>query len=244
MKNMNNNKLTWSDAIEKVMLNSGYFATLKQLHEEAPKFKQFDGKTPNKTINERVQRDKRFTKIMPGLWALTKYLSKLPKHINPNIEKNKKEVEKVTHSLIQGYIIEIGNIKGFSTFSPDKNGFFLNKKIGDIITLPKCPSFTYEHVLQHIKFIDVIWFNNRKYPSNIIEVEHSTPFKNSFLKFLELQDFATKMTIVAPKERYDKYEREISRSVFNPIYKKVKFVSYDQIEKQYTTSLKMDSFLL
>jgi len=241
MKNMNNKKMTWSNAIEKVMLESDGFATLKQLHEKAPKLKHFDGITPHKTINERVQRDKRFTKIMPGLWALTKYLDKLPKHINPNNENDKKEVEKITHSLIQGYIVEIGNIEGFSTFSPDKNGLFLNKKIGDIITLQKCPDFTYKKVLDRIKYIDVIWFNKRKYPSKIIEVEHSTNFRNSLLKFLELQDFATEMTIVASKEKYDKFEKEISSVTFNPINKKVKFKSYNDVEKRYSASLNWNS---
>ena len=84
---MDNKQLTWSEVIEQVMLNRGYFATLKQLHEEAPKLKTFIGKTPDRTINERVQRDKRFTKIMPGLWALSEYLNKLPDHLNPKIEK-------------------------------------------------------------------------------------------------------------------------------------------------------------
>ncbi len=65
-------EITWSDAVEKAIVQLGYFATLKQIYEIAPTFKRFEGVTPHKTINERVQRDKRFYKILPGLYGLIK----------------------------------------------------------------------------------------------------------------------------------------------------------------------------
>ena len=239
---MDNKQLTWSEVIEQVMLNRGYFATLKQLHEEAPKLKTFIGKTPDRTINERGQRDKRFTKIMPGLWALSEYLNKLPDHLNPKIEKSEQEKATISHALIQGYLIEIGNMKGYSTFTPDKNGLFLDKRLADIISIQSCPEFTYDRIIQHVEYIDVIWFNQREYPSNVIEVEHSTNFRNSFLKFLELQDFATKMTIVAPTERREQFGREIIRTTFETINRRVNFISYDDVEKMYSTSVALKSF--
>jgi len=239
---MKNEQLTWSEAIEKVMLDRGYFATLKQLHEEAPKLKTFIGKTPDRTINERVQRDKRFTKIMPGLWALKQYLDKLPDHLNPRVQKSEQEKLAISHALIQGYLIEIGNMKGYLTFTPDKNGLFLDKRLADIISIQNCPEFTYDRIMQHVKYIDVIWFYQREYPSNVIEVEHSTDFRNSFLKFLELQDFATKMTIVAPTRRLEQFNREITRTTFETINRRVNFISYDDVEKIYSTSIALKSF--
>ena len=238
---MNNKQSTWSEIIEKVMLSRGYFATLKQLHDEVPKLKTFIGKTPDKTINERVQRDERFTKIMPGLWALTQYLDKLPDHLNPRVEKSEQEKVAISHALIQGYLIEIGNMKGFSTFTLDKNGLFLDKKLADIISVQSCPEFTYDRIIQHVKYIDVIWFNQREYPSNVIEVEHSTNFRNSFLKFLELQDFATKMTIVAPIKRREQFNRETTRTTFETINKRINFISYDDVEKIYSASVSLKS---
>ena len=227
---------TWADVIETVMKSHGYFATLKQLHNEAPKLKEHSGKTPSMTINYVVQVDSRFTKIMPGLWALSEYLDKLPYHLNPKIQKSEQEKNAISHALMQGYLIEIGNMKGYSTFTPDKNGLFLNKRLADIISVQNCPVFTYDRVLQHVKYIDVIWLNEREYPANVIEVEHSTDFRNSFLKFLELQDFTTKMTIVASHERYKQFEREIKRATFGAISKRVNFVSYDDVEKNYVAS--------
>ncbi len=240
---MSAKKLTWSDAIEKVMLNHKYFSTLKILNEEVPKlYGDSVGKTPDRTINERLQRDARFKKIMPGLWALTAYSDKLPKHVNLDMEKSPTKKAEITHSLIQGYMIEIGNAKGFDTFSPDKNKPFLNGKLKDISKLEKFPEFTYEKVWKKIKGIDVIWFNEREYPANIIEVEHSTNCQRSLLKFVELQDFRTKMTIVAPKEKESQYKRVISSAAFKVLKDRVQFVNYDDVTKIYSNS--MDSMKL
>ncbi len=75
---------TWSDAIEQAIIQLGYFATLKQIYQVAPLFKRFNGLTPHKTINERVQRDKRFYKILPGLYGLRNHLDKIPLEYLPN----------------------------------------------------------------------------------------------------------------------------------------------------------------
>jgi hypothetical protein len=74
--------MTYSDAIEQVMLNNGYFAPLKLLYGEIWKYKDktsVEGKTPIATIQERVQRDRRFTKIGYGVYALTDKLPVLKK---------------------------------------------------------------------------------------------------------------------------------------------------------------------
>ena len=48
------------------MIHNGFYAPLKTIYQEIWKYKdrsQIVGKTPNMTIQERVQRDPRFTKI-------------------------------------------------------------------------------------------------------------------------------------------------------------------------------------
>lgn len=80
---------TWSDAVERAIIQLGYFATLKQIYEVAPLFKNFEGLTPHKTINERVQRDKRFYKILPGLYGLMNSLDKIPIEYQPTDFLNK-----------------------------------------------------------------------------------------------------------------------------------------------------------
>ena len=194
-------ELTWSEAIEQAIIQNGYIATLKEIYQIAPTLKQFNGLTPDRTINERVQRDKRFVKLKPGLYGLKNYLEKLPDEFNPKISKTQADEDKITHAYIQGMLLEIGNINGFKTFAPDKSGRFTSKKLCDIMTLKELPKFTYEHILQSTRFIDVIWFNDRNFPNSIFEVENSTNFRNSLVKFVELQDFTTSMIMIAPNEK-------------------------------------------
>lgn len=238
------NKVTWSEAIEQAIIELGYFATLKQIYQVAPKYKEFNGLTPDRTINERVQRDKRFYKIKPGLYGLKEYLNKLPDAYNPNIDKSEEQENKITHSYIQGLLIEIGNIKGFNTFTPDKNQPFLSKKLGDVSTLNEIPNFTFESIIKSTKYIDVLWFNERMFPNSIFEIENSTNFRNSLVKFVELQDFNTSMTIIAPKDesKIRKFKQEIDKSAFLSIKNKVKFFDYEYIIKLYTNQIESKQF--
>jgi hypothetical protein len=107
-------ELTWSDAVEMAIIQLGYFATLKQIYEKAPLFKIFEGLTPHKTINERVQRDKRFYKILPGLYGLTNHLDKIPIEYQPDnyleqqIENEAIESEVKSTSKIIQQTIRVG----------------------------------------------------------------------------------------------------------------------------------------
>ena len=108
---------TWSDAVERAIIQLGYFATLKQIYDVAPLFKKFEGLTPHKTINERVQRDKRFYKILPGLYGLVNHLDKIPLEYQPNdfldkeILKNPIQVEIENTSKIIQQTIRVGQEK-------------------------------------------------------------------------------------------------------------------------------------
>lgn len=244
---MEKKDLTYSDAIEKVMLHNNYYAPLKLIYGQIWKYKdksKIKGKTPNMTIQERVQRDKRFIRLQAGIYGLKAYLDKLPDEYNPNILKTEEEENKIAHSHIQGMLIEIGNIKGFKTFSPDKNSLFIGKKLKDITTEEKIPNFTFENILKSIKYIDVIWFNDRNFPNSVFEVENSTDFRNSLVKFVELQDFMTEMILIAPKEKrkLNKFQQEIEKSAFSSIKNRVKFFDYEYIEKLYNNQIAFKEF--
>jgi hypothetical protein len=235
---------TWSEAMEMAIIQLGYIATLKQIYAIAPSFKDFKGLTPHKTINERVQRDDNFIKLRPGLYGLKNYLNELPDEYNPNIKKSEEEENIITHSYVQGMLIEIGNFSGFKTFTPDKNGLFVKKKLSEIITQPNIPTFTFKNIIQSTKYIDVIWFNERQFPNSIFEVENSTNFRNSLVKFVELQDFGTTMTLVAPNEqsKINKFKQEIEKAAFVSIKNRVKFYDYEYIEKLYNHQIASQQF--
>ena len=141
-------------------------------------------------------------------------------------------------------LIEIGNLSGFNTFTPDKNSLFITKKLSEISTQKEIPNFTFDGIIQSAKYIDVIWFNERQFPNAIFEVENSTNFRNSLVKFVELQDFTTSMTIIAPKEesKTKKFNQEIEKSAFSSIKGRVKFFDYEYVEKLYNHQVASQQF--
>jgi len=72
--------LTYSEAIEKVMKDNGNFAPLKFIYDNIEKYREKTGKTPDNSIQERVQRDIRFTRISKGVYALTEFLDDVDKN--------------------------------------------------------------------------------------------------------------------------------------------------------------------
>lgn len=85
-------------------------------------------------------------------------------------------VEESLHSVIQGRLIEIGNIRGFNTFCPDKSRRFNDVELGKITTLDKCPELQFSDY-DLLRKIDVIWFKEKGknyIPENAFEVEIST----------------------------------------------------------------------
>jgi len=226
--------LTFSDAIEQVMIANGYYAPLQLIYKEIAAYRPLTGKTPFKTIQERVQRDKRFVRIGVGVYALARYLDKLPQQPSP---RTRDEARGYVHTRIQGMLIELGNMEGFNTFTSDKSKVFDNKLLGNIATLKEVPQFTYPEIVRSTRYIDVIWFNNDGFPEKAFEIEDSTDFRSALVKFTDLRFFNMRFHLIAALERKAKYEREISRSVFSTIASRCHFISYDEITQLYEARL-------
>jgi len=228
--------LTYSDAIEKIMLNNGYIAPLKLLYKKIWDYKdksKIKGKTPFNSIQERVQRDKRFTKIGLGVYALTEHLPDLQKEIEA---KTPKEIIERKHATIQGMLLEIGNFKKdvMDTYTNDRNWTFQGKKLGNLSTIKKLPYFTYKNIIEDsVRYIDVIWFNKRNFPYSIFEVEDSTDFRDALIKFSELQDFLAEFYCIAEDNRRTKFEKEIKKNAFAPIRNRVIFRTYEEVKSDY-----------
>jgi len=231
---MRQEELTYSEAIEKVLLAHNYVAPLRKIYKEIVKYRPLTGQTPFKTIQERVQRDPRFTRIGLGIYALTEYLDKLPVAPKP---QSKEEEKEQTHYSIQGMLLEIGNMEGFDTYSPNKNAIFDNKPLMHIMTLSEFPNFTYPNIIQSVRFIDVLWFNDRGFPKSAFEVEITPQFRNSLVKFSELCDFYVTFYLIAEAENQDKYHREISRPVFREVKERCLFKTCDQVRDMYLKSV-------
>jgi hypothetical protein len=219
------------EAVILAMKQNGGYATLGHLYQTAPKIhgSKWGTKTPFASIRRIVQKYNEFFKIRPGLWALTSEKDKVLRLFAS--EGTKTREREYSHYFYQGLVAEIGNLQGFQTYIPaqDRNKPFAEQKLGNVTTLSEFYEFTYPDVLRRAKTIDVTWFNDRKYPTSVFEIEHSTDIQNSLLKFVELQDFRTKFYIIADTIRKAEFENKISFYAFSSIKPFVKFWDYDSV---------------
>lgn len=215
-------------------------ATLGQLNQEVFKIEdcEWKTKTPFASIRRIVQLNKDIYKIKPGLYGLVSHKRQNEtKGIFEETAKNKdsKEVSEFNHSYYQGLVLIIGNLKGYQTFLPnqDKNKLFLSEKLGNLSTLDKIPKVSYQNLVQRSSTIDAIWFNEKVMPHSFFEIEHSTDIQNSLLKFNDLQDFNSRMFIVADKRRKEEFENKRNYAAFKDIKSRVEFLNYENLTKQY-----------
>ena len=140
-------------------------------------------------------------------------------------------------------MINIGNLKGFQTYSPqqDKNKIYLDKPLKEMRTLEQIPSYSHDVLVKRSETVDVIWFNERLMPNSFFEVEHSTELQNSLVKFCDLQDFYVRMFIVADKNRRGELEQKLRYKSFLDVANRVKFLDYESVVKQYEIEVIRDS---
>lgn len=230
---MGQKKYTQVQQVIDTLRKIGGYATLGDLYHLVDT-KSWATKTPNESIRRIVQQSGEIFKIQPGLWALEECREEVMRKfdIEPQEEKS---VERFTHGYYQGLIIEIGNMKHYTTYVPaqDQNRKFIEKPLKDICSTIHIPAFSYKELTDRARTVDVIWFNERNMPDTFFEVEHSTDIQNSITKFCDLQDFNSRFLIVAPQNRKEQFDKVISRTAFKDVKKRVSFSSYETIYRQY-----------
>lgn len=135
--------------------------------------------------------------------------------IHPRVkEETKNTVEESLHSVIQGRLLEIGNIRGFHTYCPDKSKRFNERKLEEIATLKTCPDLQFSDY-NLLRQIDVIWFVNRGsnfVPEYAFEVELSTGVWSGFGRMATLLDYKNVGFYVISNDKR-KYKQVISSFV-------------------------------
>jgi len=139
------------------------------------------------------------------------------------ISSSKNTAEESLHNVLQGRLLEIGNIRGFQTFCPNKSKTFNGQPLGNIATLKECPPLQFsEHDV--LRQIDVLWFRERgsKFiPECGFEVELSTGTWSGVGRLATLIDYAnTRLFIVSDDTK--KYQQVLNAfSDFKPRYNHV-----------------------
>jgi hypothetical protein len=223
------------DAVIKVMEDKGGFSTLGQLYQNVD-VSNWKTKTPFASIRRIVQDERYFFKVKPGLWALNSHKDLVLQNFSIGDKSSKMKEDEFSHSYYQGLLVEVGNLEGYETFIPnqDKNKMYLAKPLKEYLTANEFYNFTYEHIIKKVNTIDVCWFNKRKFPNSIFEIEHSSDIQNSLMKFLYLQDFNTKFNIVADKAREREFKSKLSSYAFDSIRDRVKFIEYNSISRYHS----------
>jgi len=118
------------------------------------------------------------------------------------------------HSVLQGRIIEIGNIRGFQTYCPDGSKQFNRKKISEIISLKQCPRLQFSDY-DVLRRIDVLWFREKGknfIPEYAFEVEISTGTWSGVGRLATLIDYSNVKLYVISNDlrRYDQVMHSFS----------------------------------
>jgi hypothetical protein len=132
-------------------------------------------------------------------------------------------VEESLHSVIQGRLIEIGNIRGFHTFCPDKSKKFNDVELGKISTLTKCPELQFSNY-DLLRKIDVIWFREKGkhfIPENAFEVEMSTGTWSGVGRLTTLIDY-NNVGLYIISDTPKKFEQVIDTLDFHHRYNHIK----------------------
>lgn len=239
------------EAVIETLENLGGVATLGELNREVFKIKdcRWNTKTPFASIRRIVQQTKGIYKIKPGLYGLEKLRKQIEERgIIVETEKNKDsdDIKKFNHTYYQGILLIIGKCHQMQTFVPrqDMNKkFYDGKRLQDLSTLTEQPMYSYAQTVKRSSTIDAIWFNERSMPHSFFEIEHSTDIQNSLLKFNDLQDFYVRMVIVADIKRKPEFESKLCFHAFDALRlnKRVAFLSYDALIKQYEMEMEKQS---
>lgn len=144
-----------------------------------------------------------------------------------------------THEEAEAILLELGNMFGFKTYTPDLSKQYKGRKLGDISTLKEIPSgFFASDILDIIKEIDVIWFK-KDVPEYCFEVEHTTDIIKGLWRLYQIEQLkGVKFFIIAPLEAYPKFEKFMLRRPFKDLKDKCIFKSYRDLISLYNLAIK------
>lgn len=158
----------------------------------------------------------------------------------PIFEENEKPktVEESLHSVLQGRLLEIGNIRGYQTFCPDKSKKFNDINLDEIATLRTCPELQFSDY-DLLRQIDVIWFKprgNNFIPEYAFEVELSTGVWSGVGRMATLMDYSNVGLYVIANDS-KKYSQVINS--FTEYQDRYKFIANDLVGELYSAELNL-----
>lgn len=231
--------LTKVGAMKKLMEENKGAVTWKQIYENIERY--YPAAKVSKAWKEglrgvlyrEIKNNRNFKRIGLGIFALDDYQEEakpLPK-------------QKIRfHSFMEGCLLEMGNFKKFVTYTPDKTAIFKdNVFLKQIETIEEFPIFTYQEIINVVRRIDVIWFNQEgfKFPHKVFEVVDSIgTLSESLNRCLQLRAFNLHFYIVAPEEYKKKVEEKINTEPYFAFKDRFSFLDYEKVTSLYELAVK------
>lgn len=111
-------------------------------------------------------------------------------------------VEESFHAILQGRLLEIGNVRGYATYCPDKSRRFNGSTLSERATLNTCPQLQFSDY-ELLRYIDVLWFREKGsnfIPEYAFEVELSTGTWPGVGRMATLLDYSQVQLFVVSSE--------------------------------------------
>jgi len=150
-----------------------------------------------------------------------------------------KEEDQLAHEEVEGFLLHLGNLLGFDTYTTDKSSKTkIGEELGNLCTLREIPAFTgFPETLDTARQIDVIWFKDR-YPKYCFEVEHTTDVTKGLLRLYQVKELNASLFIVASSSKRSKFDLEIRKEPFNKIKERYIFRTYTELLELYNCAQK------
>lgn len=149
----------------------------------------------------------------------------------PEVSITLPEIKDITnHSEAELILLKLGYILGYDTYSPDRNKEAYGQKLDDFVSLDSIPQFTTATLLDTIKNIDVIWFED-EFPVYCFEIEHTTGVTTGLLRLYQTSQLNTKLFVVAPTNVLKKFDKEMNKMPFKKMRNRYIFRSYEDLGK-------------
>ena len=231
----------WEIAILKVLEKHNGIATLKNFYEEVPpQIERTRTTDANHDIRGYLRRLKNVKKEIKQIGLSTYALLdvKADNVIYENIQDRDFEKEffnlpqNQIHGYVEGMLIEIGNLKNYQTYTPDKNVVFNGEPLSDLMTYDEIPKFTYQDILNVVRQIDVIWFKDR-FPYLTFDIEFSTQISMALVRANELRNFKASFYVVADESKENLFNTKANVSTFQGIKDNTKFITIKSVFDDY-----------
>jgi len=142
-----------------------------------------------------------------------------------------------SHEAAQFHLLELGNMLGYLTYTPDTSKTYNGKKLGEVAALKELPGFTGERDLASARKIDVVWLGLDENPQVCFEVEHTTGITSGLSRLLQIKQIRTKFIIVSSEDQRSKFEREMEKYPFRTLQGSYQFISYDELSRLFGSAV-------